>query len=137
MLIYDGIMSQETSALMAEKLYEEAFSIFFNWQKILPENVYRYHELICQETNAPVDLQMATVLPFVGSCLGPTMKDLFLTWKTALNLFWIVEGASGAGKSMSRKCFISDPLEYIMNNKKVNVKDFEISKFTRAGKYLM
>ena len=56
---------------MAEKLYEEAFSISFNWQKILPENVYRYHQLICQETNAPVDLQMATVLPFVGSCLGP------------------------------------------------------------------
>ena len=45
--------------------------------------------------------------------------------------------ASGAGKSMSRKCFISDPLEYIKNNKKVDVKDFEISKFTRAGKYLM
>ena len=38
---------------------------------------------------------------------------------------------------MSRKHFISDPLEYIMNNKKVDVKDFEISKFTRAGKYVM
>ena len=129
-------MSQETLALTAEKLYEEAFSISFNWQKILPENVYRYHELICQETNAP-DLQMATVLPFVGSCLGPTMKGLFLTQKTTLNLFWIVVRASGAGKSMGRKCFISDPLEYIMNNKKVDVKDFEISKFTRAGKYLI
>ena len=130
-------MSQGTSALTAEKLYEEAFSISFNWQKILPENVYRYHELICQETNAPVDLQMATVLPFVGSFWGPTMKGLFLTRKTALNLFWIVVGASGAGKSMSRKHVISDPLEYIMNNKKVDVKDFEISKFTRACKYLM
>ena len=130
-------MSQGTSALTTEKLYEEAFSISFNWQKILLENVYRHHELICQETNAPVDLQMTTVLPFVGSCLGPTTKGLFLTRKTALNLFWIVVGASAAGKSMSRKRFISDPLEYIMNSKKVNVKDFEISKFTRAGKYLM
>ena len=50
------------------------------------------------------------------------MKGLFLTRKTALNLFWIVVGASGTGKSMSRKHFISDPLEYIMNNKKVDVK---------------
>ena len=126
-------MSQPTLALIAEKLYAEAFSIHFKWEKILSPKVYRYHELICQETNAPVDLQMVTVLPFVGSCLGLKTKGLFLTRKTALNLLWIIVGVSGAGKSRSWKHSISDLLEYILKNRKLDVKDFEISKFTRAG----
>ena len=92
-------MSQSTLVLMAEKLYKEAFSIHFNWGKILPGKVYRYYELICQGTNANVDLQMATALPFVASCLGLKTKGLFLTRKTSLNLLWIIVSTSGAGKS--------------------------------------
>ena len=127
-------MSQGSSSLTAERLYEEAFSIKFNWENILPPDVYKYHKLIWKETNAPVDLQMGVALPFAASCLGPTTKGLFLMRVTSLNLFWIIVGASGAGKSQSRQRFISDPLEYILKNKKVDMKDFKISKFTRAGK---
>ena len=77
---------------------------------------------------------MGAALPFTASCLGPTTKGLFITRVTSLNLFWIIVGALGASKSQSQQRFISDPLEYILKNKKVDMKDFEISKFTRAGK---
>ena len=127
-------MSQTTANITAEKLYEEAFNIAFDWEKILPDKVYRYHDLIFKETNAPVDLQMGTVLPFVASCLGPNTKGLFFTRETCLNLFWIIVGASGAGKSQSCKRFISDPLEYILKSGHVQINDFEVLKFTRAGK---
>ena len=34
------------------------------------------------------------------------------------------------------KKFISDLLEYMLSNGQVKIPDFEISHFTRAGKYL-
>ena len=77
---------------------------------------------------------MGTILLFVVSCLGPGTKGLFLTWSCCLNLFWIVVGASRAGKSQSRKQFITKPLEYILSNGRVQIPDFEVSKFMRAGK---
>ena len=88
---------------------------------------------MAKQTNAPADLQMGTVLPFVGSCMGPKTRGHFLTTLSCLNLFWIVVAASGAGKSQSRKRFISEPLEYILTNGRVKMEDFEISKFNRAG----
>ena len=127
-------MSQNTGNYTAEKLYEEAYNINYNWEKILPADVLQYHMLVAQQSNAPVDLQMGTALPFVASCMGPKTRGHFLTTPSCLNLFWIVVAASGAGKSQSRKRFISDPLEYILSNGRVKVEDFEISKFTRAGK---
>ena len=127
-------MSQGSTNVTADKLYEEAFNIRYEWEHMLPKEVYEYHCLIFKECNAPVDLQMGTILPFVVSCLGPNTKGLFLTRACCLNLFWILVGASGAGKSQSRKCFITEPLEYIMANGHVQMPDFEISKFTRAGK---
>ena len=119
-------MLQGSSSLTAKRLYEEAFSMKFNWQNILPLDVDKYHELIWKETNALVDLQMGAALPFAASCLGPTTKGLFLICVTPLNLFWIIVGASGTGKSQSQQHFISDLLEYILKNKKVDMKDFEI-----------
>ena len=77
---------------------------------------------------------MGTVLPFVASCMSPKTRGHFLTTPSCLNLFWIVVAASGAGQSQSHKKFITDPLEYILTNGRVKVEDFEISKFTRAGK---
>ena len=127
-------MSQSTVSYTAEKLYEEAYNIKYNWEKILPDDVLKYHNLVAQQTNAPVDLQLGTVLPFVASCMGPKTRGHFLTTPSCLNLFWIVVAASGAGKSQSRKCFITDALEYILSNGHVKMEDFEISKFTRAGK---
>ena len=127
-------MSQVTNNVTADKLYEEAFSIKYDWDHMLPREVFAYHNLIFKECNAPVDLQMGTILPFVTSCLGPKTKGLFLTRASCLNLFWILVGASGAGKSQSRKRFITEPLEYILQNGRVQIPDFEISKFTRAGK---
>ena len=129
-------MSQSTVAYTAEKLYEEAYNIKYNWEKILPDDVLKYHNLVAQQTNAPVDLQLGTVLPFVASCMGPKTRGHFLTTPSCLNLFWIVVAASGAGKSQSRKRFITDALEYILSNGRVKIEDFEISKFTRAGKIL-
>ena len=127
-------MSQVSTNVTADKLYEEAFSIKYAWEHMLPKEVFEYHNLIFRECNAPVDLQMGTILPFVVSCLGPNTRGLFLTRACCLNLFWILVGALGAGKSQSRKRFISEPLEYVLANGRVQIPDFEISKFTRAGK---
>ena len=125
-------MSQASTSYTAEKLYEEAYNIQYNWDKILPSDVLKFLTLLSKQTNAPIDLQMGTVLPYVASCMGPKTHGHFLTTPSCLNLFWIVVAASGAGKSQSRKKFITDPLEYILNNGRVKVEDFEISKFTRA-----
>ena len=126
-------MSQNTGSYTAEKLYEEAYNIKYNWQKILPEDVLQFHNLVAQQTNAPVDLQMGTALPFVASCMELKTRGHFLMIPSCLNLFWIIVVALGAGKSQSRKCFITDALEYILSNGCVKVEDFEISKFTHAG----
>ena len=131
--LYGTKMSQASTSYTAEKLYEEAYNIQYNWDKILPSDVLEFHTLLSKQTNAPVDLQMGTVLPFVASCMGPKTRGHFLTTLSCLNLFWIVVAASGAGKSQSRKKFITDPLEYILNNGWVKVEDFKISKFTIAG----
>ena len=92
-------MSQSTGNYTAEKLYEEAYNIHYNWDKILPADVLEYHMLVAQQSNAPVDLQMGTALPFVASCMGPKTCGHFLTTPSYLNLFWIVVAASGAGKA--------------------------------------
>ena len=104
-------MSQNTGSYTAKKLYEEAYNIKYNWQKILPEDVLQFHNLVVQQTNAPVDLQMGTALPFVASCMGLKTRGHFLMITSCLNLFWIVVVTSGAGKSQSRKCFITDALD--------------------------
>ena len=64
-------MSQPSTSYTAEKLYEEAYNIQYNWDKILPLGVLEFHTLVSKQTNAPVDLQMGTILPFVASCMGP------------------------------------------------------------------
>ena len=84
--------------------------------------------------NSPVPLQMGVMLPFVLACLGPTTHGCFLTRPSVLNLFWLNVSASGVGKSETRKHLISEPLEYIFSQPDVHISDFEVSKFTRAGK---
>ena len=126
-------MSQTSNSYTAEKLYKEAYNIHYNWDKILLSDVLKFHTLLSKQTNAPVDSQMGTVLPFVASCMGPKTPGHLLTTPSCLNLFWIIVAASGAGKSQSRKKFITDPLEYILSNGRDKVEDFEISNFTRAG----
>ena len=69
--------------------------------------------------------------------MGPKTCGHFLTTLSCLNLFWIVVAASGAGKSQSRKRFISEPLENILSNGRVKIEDFEIYKFTRAGESII
>ena len=51
-------------------LYESAYNIAFNWKSHLPNSVFKYHELVWKETNAPIELHMGVVLPFVSACLG-------------------------------------------------------------------
>ena len=110
-------------------LYESAYSIPFNWMNHLPECVYKYHELVWKETNAPIELHMGVVLPFVSACLGPRTKGHFLTHPSVLNLFWINVVASGVGKSVTRHRFISEPLDYIIENSNGAVPDFQILRF--------
>ena len=85
-------MSQGNINVTANHLYEEAFNIKYKWEKFLPKEVFKYHDLIAKECNAPVDLQMGTILPFVASCIGPKTKGVFLTQPSCLNLLWIVVG---------------------------------------------
>ena len=118
-----------------QKLYEEAFNVSFNWEKFLTPRCYEFHNLTCMETNSPVPLQMGVMLPFVLACLGPTTCGCFLTRPSVLNLFWLNVAASRVGKSETRKCLISEPLEYIFSQPDMQISDFEVSKFTGAGKF--
>ena len=68
-----------TTTFTASMLYKTAYSMSFNWEQHLPKEVYDYHALVWKETNAPVDLHMGAVLPFVALYLGPRTKGLFLT----------------------------------------------------------
>ena len=114
-------------------LYESAYNIAFNWKSHLPNSVFKYHELVWKETNAPIELHMGVVLPFVSACLGPHTKNHFLTHPSVLNLFWINVMASGVGKSVTRQHFISELLDYIIHNSNNAVPDFKISCFTQPG----
>ena len=93
-------------------LYESAYNIPFHWENYLPDDIFKYHSLVWKETNAPVDLHMGVVLPFISACLGPHTKGHFLMRPSVLNLFWINVTASGVGKSVTRHRFISEPLDY-------------------------
>ena len=128
-----NILSNMASIFTSGMIYESAYNIPFNWKNHLPPDVFKYHELIWKETNAPVDLHMGVMLPFVSACLGPHTKGHFLTRPSILNLFWINVAASGVGKSVTRHRFILEPLDYIRNSSNGAVPDFEISRFTRPG----
>ena len=78
------MMLQGSTNVTADKLYEEAFNIKYEWEHMLPKEVFKFHSLIFKECNAPADLQMGTILPFVASCLGPNTKGLFLTYASCL-----------------------------------------------------
>ena len=45
-------MSQPSTSYTAEKLYEEAYNIQYNWDKILPLDVLEFHTLVSKQTNA-------------------------------------------------------------------------------------
>ena len=117
----------------SHELYNDAYSVEFNWKKWLPEDIYNYHNLLFRELNAPVELQMGVLLPFIGSLCGPKTKALYSTRRSVLNLFWVNVAASGVGKSQTRKRMVKDPLKYILQNSDHSITDFEVSKFTRAG----
>ena len=116
-------------------LYEESFAMNFNWEKHLYSDVYRFHDLMCRELSTPIELQMGTVLPFIGACCGPETKAIFFTQPSVLNIFWMNIAAIGVGKSQSRKRLIAEPLEYMMRDKELKIPDFEVCNFTRAGKF--
>ena len=118
------------------RLYEDAFNIPYNWKKWLPPDVYRFHELVCKEVNAPVELQMGILLPFISSVCGPFYKRSFFDKTIMFEPFWFNVAASGAGKSQTQKRMISQPLQYILQNTEHGVQDFEVSKYTRAGNVL-
>ena len=105
----------------------------FEWDKYLSPKCFQFHDLTCKETNALISLQMAVMLPFVSACLGPTTRGCFMTRPSVLNLFWLNVAASGVGKSETRKRLVSEPLEYIFTQPDIQIGDFEVSKFTRAG----
>ena len=116
-----------------QKLYEEAFNVSFQWDQYLSPKCFQFHDLTCKETNAPISLQMGVMLPFVSACLGPTTRGNFMTRPSVSNLFWLNVAASGVGKSETRKRLVSEPLEYIFAQPDIQIGDFEVSKFTRAG----
>lgn len=118
----------------AAKLYEDAYKIKFAWEKWLPKELYRYHSLLCQEVNPPVELQLGIILPFISSLCGPTTRSIFMTRPSVINLFWVNIANSGVGKSQARLRLIREPLIYLLQHLDHQFQDFEVSKFTRAGK---
>ena len=70
-------MSQGNVNVTANHLYEEAFNIKYEWEKFLPKEVFKYHNLIAKECNAPVDLEMGTILWLWPVALVQTLKVYF------------------------------------------------------------
>ena len=70
-------------------LYKESFAMDVNWEKHLYSDVYRFHDLMRHELSTPIELQMGTVLPFIGACCGHKTKAIFFTQPSVLNIFWI------------------------------------------------
>ena len=122
------------SQCSASELYEHAFKMTWDWKKWLPIDVYEYHNLVYKEVNAPVELQMGVLFPFISTVSGPLICALFLTRPSVINLFWINVTASGVGKTQSGKRMVSELLKYILNNTDYSIEDFEVSKYTHAGK---
>ena len=116
------------SQYSALKLYEHAFKMMWDWKKLLPSDVYDYHSLVYEEVNAPVELQMGVLLPFISTICGPLVRGLFLTRPSVINL-WINVTVSGVGKTQSRKRMISEPLKFILSNMDHAVEDFKVSKY--------
>ena len=104
---------------------------------MLPSDVYDYHSLVYKEVNAPVELQMGVLLPLISTICGPLVRGLFLTRPSIINLFWINVAVSGVGKTQSRKRMVSEPLKFILSNTDHAVEDFEVSKYTWAGNYIL
>ena len=98
---------------------------------------YDYHSLVYKEVIAPVELQMGVLFPFISTTHRPLVKGLFLTRPSVINHFWINVAASGVGKTQSRKRMVSEPLKLILSNTDHAVEVFEISKYTKAGNYIL
>ena len=118
-----------------DELYEDAYSIQYDWDDFLPEEIYKFHELLHMEFNAPVSLQMGTLLPFIAALCGPTVKGRWSTRPNVLNFFTMNIAASGVGKTICRKKLVKYPLIYILSHvsNKEKFPDMEVNKFTRAG----
>lgn len=116
-------------------IYQIAYAMKYDWDHVLPKEIYEYHELLSKEFNAPVSLQMGTLLPFISSLCGPTVKGRWSTRPNVINFFTINIAASGVGKSMCRKLLVSQPIKYMMIHArdKDKLPDMEVNKFTRAG----
>lgn len=127
-----GLGKNET--ISAGKLYEHAYKLKTNWERLLPTKMFKFHDLLWKETNAPISLQMGSLLPFISTLCGPSTKSLFLTRPSVINLFWINIAASGSGKTQSRSRLVSESIEYILSHTGIEMEDFEVSKYTRAGK---
>lgn len=119
------------------RLYQDAYNIPYNWERFLPPNMFRYHNLLYQEFNGPVPLQMGILLPFISSLAGPKVKGLWTTEPNVINFFTLNIAASGVGKSQCRKKLISDPIKYVLKNGNPTMQfpDMEVNKYTRAGMF--
>ena len=116
-------------------IYADAYKIKYNWENYLPKDIYRFHELLYKEFNAPIELQMGTLLPFIASLAGPKVRGLWATRENCINFYSLNVAASGTGKTACRTRLVSEPLEYVMKNlARPEFPDFEINRFTRAGK---
>ena len=80
-----------------------------------------------KEVDAPVELQMGVLLPFISTICRPLVCGLFLTRPSIINLFGINVVASGLGKTQSRKRMVSEPLKYNLSNTDHAFEDFEVS----------
>ena len=120
------------------QLYEDSYTMQYDWERYLQPEILNFHDLIYKEFNSPVALQMGTLLPFVASLAGPKTKGLWSTRPNVLNFFTINIATSGTGKSQARKRLISEPLKYILQHveNKDKFPDMEVNKFTRAGKII-
>ena len=118
------------------KVYSDAYKHKFEWSKWLSEDMFRYHDLMFRELCCPVELQMGVILPFVSACCGPSVRGLFSTRPSVLNLYWINVGSSGSGKTQARERMVAEPMQFMMDNLDDSFNNFEISDYTRAGIYV-
>lgn len=126
------------TGVSSSNIYTQAFSKPYKWENYLPKEIYDYHKLLFQEFNAPVELQMGTLLPFIAAIAGPKVRGHWSTRESVINFFTINVAASGVGKTACRTRLVSEPLEYVMQNiNRRNFPDMEVNKFTRAGNFFI
>ena len=68
---------------------------------VFPPIFQKYFQNIAQSTQCPIDLPACSILPVIGTLLGPSTIAINKNWKEHPNIYLAVVGTTGMGKSLA------------------------------------